>query len=230
MLHMRRPPALEALTIAVADGLTGGYIRAGEGFNTLVGGEAPGDFSEVSDPDDFDMTADHETASRFWDRAKLRFPDFAAATPLGGYSALYDMTPDGNPVLDASAAARGLYWAVGFSGHGFKLSPGGRAHGGRARALRREQGTPDQPLPPGPFRRRRPLLRRNTPTRDGCIPDGASRPGRLPVRSVEPEPDAGALFLEHRSDGAVPLPPAPVHRLGKLSRAQFDDPCRHPVL
>lgn len=123
MLHMRRPPALQSLTTAVADGLTGGYIRAGEGFNTLVGGEAPGDFSEVSDPDDFDMTADHETAARFWDRAKLRFPDFAAATPLGGYAALYDMTPDGNPVLDASAVVRGLYWAVGFSGHGFKLSP-----------------------------------------------------------------------------------------------------------
>ena len=123
MVHMRRPPALEFLTIAVADGLTGGYIRAGEGFNTLVGGEAAGDFSEVSDPDDFSTTADHETIARFWSRAKLRFPDFAGATPLGGYAALYDMTPDGNPVLDASGVVGGLYWAVGFSGHGFKLSP-----------------------------------------------------------------------------------------------------------
>ena len=123
MVHMRRPPALESLTIAVADGLTGGYIRAGEGFNTLVGGEGAGDFSEVSDPDDFSATADHETIARFWSRARLRFPDFAAATPLGGYAALYDMTPDGNPVLDASGVVGGLYWAVGFSGHGFKLSP-----------------------------------------------------------------------------------------------------------
>ena len=33
------------------------------------------------------------------------------------------MTPDGNPILDRSAVVDGLYWAVGFSGHGFKLSP-----------------------------------------------------------------------------------------------------------
>ena len=123
MVHMRRPPALESLTTAVADNLTGAYLRAGEGFHTLVGGEASGDFSEVSDPDGFSMSADHETIARFWSRAKLRFPDFAAATPLGGYAALYDMTPDGNPVLDASGVVGGLYWAVGFSGHGFKLSP-----------------------------------------------------------------------------------------------------------
>ena len=45
------------------------------------------------------------------------------ATPLGGYGSLYDLTPDGNPVLDRSEAVDGLYWATGFSGHGFKLSP-----------------------------------------------------------------------------------------------------------
>ena len=33
------------------------------------------------------------------------------------------MTPDGNPILDRSRNVDGLYWAVGFSGHGFKLSP-----------------------------------------------------------------------------------------------------------
>ena len=33
------------------------------------------------------------------------------------------MTPDGNPILDRSASIDGLFYAVGFSGHGFKLSP-----------------------------------------------------------------------------------------------------------
>ena len=33
------------------------------------------------------------------------------------------MTPDGNPILDKSSNVEGLYWTVGFSGHGFKLSP-----------------------------------------------------------------------------------------------------------
>ena len=74
--------------------------------------------NEVVNPDAFGLNADHDTIMRFWDRAKLRFPDFGAATPLGGYGSLYDMTPDGNPVLDESGVVKGLYWAVGFSGHG----------------------------------------------------------------------------------------------------------------
>ncbi|MCH8310528.1 MAG: FAD-binding oxidoreductase, partial [Chloroflexi bacterium] len=49
--------------------------------------------------------------------------NFANAICRGGYGELYAMTPDGNPILDSSAVVDGLYWAVGFSGHGFKLSP-----------------------------------------------------------------------------------------------------------
>ena len=52
-----------------------------------------------------------------------RFPAFAAATCRGGYGAIYDLTPDGNPILDRSGQVEGLYFAAGFSGHGFKLSP-----------------------------------------------------------------------------------------------------------
>ena len=58
-----------------------------------------------------------------WRRARVRFPDFAAAACRGGYSALYDMTPDANPIIDSCRNVSGLYWAAGFSGHGFKLSP-----------------------------------------------------------------------------------------------------------
>ena len=123
MVHLRRPPSLESLTTNVIDYTTGGYYRVNDGFKTLVGGEAPEDMGEVVNPDAFGLNADHDTITRFWDRAKLRFPDFDAATPMGGYGSLYDMTPDGNPVLDESGSVDGLYWATGFSGHGFKLSP-----------------------------------------------------------------------------------------------------------
>ena len=123
MVHLRRPPALEALNTAVIDNITGAYFRANAGFKTLVGGEALEDLEEVVNPDAFGLNADHDTITRYWDRAKLRFPEFAAATQMGGYGSLYDMTPDGNPVLDKSAVVEGLYWAAGFSGHGFKLSP-----------------------------------------------------------------------------------------------------------
>ena len=123
MVHLRRPPQLESLNVNVIDYTTGAYFRVDAGFNTLVGGEDWDDLSEVVNPDSFGLNADHDTIARFWDRARLRFPDFDAATQRGGYGSLYDMTPDGNPILDSSQLIEGLYWAVGFSGHGFKLSP-----------------------------------------------------------------------------------------------------------
>ena len=36
---------------------------------------------------------------------------------------MYDMTPDGNPIVDKSSTIKNLYNVAGFSGHGFKLSP-----------------------------------------------------------------------------------------------------------
>ena len=122
-IHLRRPPSLESLRTIVIDRTTGTYLRVNSGFKTLVGGEAFEDLNEVVNPDAFGLSADHDTITRFWNRAKVRVPEFRAATPLGGYGSLYDMTPDGNPVLDTSEILEGLYWAVGFSGHGFKLSP-----------------------------------------------------------------------------------------------------------
>jgi len=57
-------------------------------------------------------------------RARLakRFPDMIRAQPRGGWAGVYDVTPDSFPLLDA-VGPEGLFVAVGFSGHGFKLSP-----------------------------------------------------------------------------------------------------------
>ena len=123
MVHLRRPPSLEGLNTNIIDYTTGAYFRVDAGYGTLVGGENLDDLNEVVNPDGFGLNADHNTILKFWERAKLRFPDFGAATQRGGYGSLYDMTPDGNPILDRAASVDGLYWAVGFSGHGFKLSP-----------------------------------------------------------------------------------------------------------
>ena len=123
MVHLRRPPSLEAFTTIVLDYTTGMYVRMNAGFKSLVGGESKKDLSEIVNPDGYGLNADHDTIEKYWDRAKSRIPEFAAATPMGGYGSIYDMAPDGNPILDRSQVVDGLYWAVGFSGHGFKLSP-----------------------------------------------------------------------------------------------------------
>src|SRR5207247_10549809 len=86
------------------------------------------------------------------------------ALPISG---AYDVTPDSYPILDR-VGPEGLFVAVGFSGHGFKLSPEvGRlvaeqvATGRRPepleplRASRFAEGSPIRPDAPFPRRGRR---------------------------------------------------------------------------
>src|SRR5437899_10393430 len=55
-------------------------------------------------------------------RLAKRFPRMNDAQPRGGWAGAYDVTPDSYPILD-QVGPDGLFVAVGFSGHGFKLSP-----------------------------------------------------------------------------------------------------------
>jgi sarcosine oxidase subunit beta len=102
-------------------------------------------------------------------RLTKRFPRMAMAQPRGGWSGAYDVTPDAYPILD-QFGPDGLFVAVGFSGHGFKLSPEvGRllaefvATGRRPKALeglraaRFDEGTPIRPDAPFPAQRKRRL-------------------------------------------------------------------------
>ena len=155
MVHLRRPPSLESLSTIVIDYTTGAYYRVNDGFKTLVGGEAPEDMGEVVNPDAFGLNADHNTITRFWDRAKLRFPDFDAATPMGGYGSLYDMTPDGNPVLDDVGSRRGAVLGGRIQRSRIQAVPGCGPNGGGAGDARRKQGPSDWLFPRKPFRGRR---------------------------------------------------------------------------
>ena len=52
-----------------------------------------------------------------------RMPAFANANFTAGWTGPYDISPDWNPLVGAVAGNEGLFVAVGFSGHGFKLAP-----------------------------------------------------------------------------------------------------------
>ena len=82
-----------------------------------------GDDDEQSDPDAYPQGLELPQAAVA--RAKLarRVPGMADAYYRGGWSGLFTTTPDWHPVLDAVPGTEGLYCAIGFSGHGFKLSP-----------------------------------------------------------------------------------------------------------
>lgn len=85
---------------------------------TLIGfGE---DDAEV---DSYNQGVDLDTIPSVLSRLIHRMPDMDQAYFRGGWSGLFTITPDWHPILDEIPGVKGLYCAVGFSGHGFKLAP-----------------------------------------------------------------------------------------------------------
>ena len=82
-----------------------------------------GDDEEQSDPEAYPQGVDISEAASARARLARRIPGMADAYYRGGWSGLFTTTPDWHPVLDAAPGVGGLYCAIGFSGHGFKLSP-----------------------------------------------------------------------------------------------------------
>ena len=122
VILLRRPPGFGAAPRIHFDFYHGTYSRPEEEKDVLVG-------SMHTDPrkglkrhalaDDSVPTA---IVRDLWRRLARRFPAMARAQPRGGWGGVYDVTPDSYPIVDR-VGPDGLFVAVGFSGHGFKLSP-----------------------------------------------------------------------------------------------------------
>ena len=78
---------------------------------------------EEADVDTYNWGVDMDTAADAMARLARRIPAMSEAYYQGGWSGLFTTTPDWHPVLDQVPGIEGLYCAIGFSGHGFKLSP-----------------------------------------------------------------------------------------------------------
>ena len=74
------------------------------------------------DVDDYNQGVDPQTVEESLAKLAHRMPAIADGYFRGGWSGLFTVTPDWHPVLDRVPGVDGLYCAVGFSGHGFKLS------------------------------------------------------------------------------------------------------------
>ena len=97
------------------------YLRPDFGGITLVG-SAENVFI-ASDPDAYPQGLTSEEIDHYRTLGGGSIPALTRAVPRGSWAGIYDDTPDFHPILDRLAAYEGLYCAVGFSGHGFKLSP-----------------------------------------------------------------------------------------------------------
>ena len=87
-----------------------------EGAGVLFG---MGDKKEGST---FDTTVQWDFLPEVIEVAVKRLPALSAASISHAWAGLYEMSPDGNPIV-GPAGVEGLYLINGFSGHGFQHSP-----------------------------------------------------------------------------------------------------------
>ncbi len=94
--------------------------RPDTGDLTLADGSGDG---APEDPDTYNQSVDMPVVETTFAKLVTRVPAMEHATFKGGWSGLFTTTPDWHPILDRVDGIDGLYCAIGFSGHGFKLSP-----------------------------------------------------------------------------------------------------------
>ena len=119
MCFFRRPPGFETHP-GIIDRPSGTYMRPETGNLTIVGLSA---YREVVDPDQYNEGADAQEVMRNAELIANRFPVMEHGLSMGGYSGVYDVTPDHEPVLGPIPEYQGLHADFGWSGHGFKHSP-----------------------------------------------------------------------------------------------------------
>jgi sarcosine oxidase subunit beta len=95
-----------------------------EGSDLLLVGATNDVFDhDRADPDRYNENMDHDTLSWYQSRIQQRFSVMNHASFRGGYSGIYDTTPDQQPIIGPVSEVGGFYCVLGWSGHGFKHSP-----------------------------------------------------------------------------------------------------------
>ena len=127
MAMRRQRPGTPQLHCCVTDGNSNLVIRPDMGRHVLAVAYPP-EMPVVDDPLADAAPQDHRRHGERIDRAvRERLPGMELEDePVALISGAYDITPDYHPILgwaDEISDVSGLYLAVGFSGHGLKLSP-----------------------------------------------------------------------------------------------------------
>lgn len=101
---------------------SGTFLRPETGGLTLTGFLDADEPSHPMDPETLGADVPFDEVARIMERASRCVPALGDARYQRGYAGAFDISPDWMPILDETPV-RGLYAAVGMSGHGFKLSP-----------------------------------------------------------------------------------------------------------
>lgn len=77
----------------------------------------------LQDADDFHGQLYPHITEQLHQKLVQRYPILEKGKVVDKYSGIWGVTPDYQPIIDHLTHIPGLYCAVGFSGHGYKLSP-----------------------------------------------------------------------------------------------------------
>ena len=119
----RRPPDFGRRAAVFADFVQGIYFKPTHGEMIHAGSLAGEEINNPVSPDAYNEAADGDWLPQVRQRLGRRYPAMHRGYGRGGYGALYAITPDWHPIIDKVPGLEGGYLAVGFSGHGFKMSP-----------------------------------------------------------------------------------------------------------
>ncbi len=118
----QRPPEHKRTHITAGDFIHNIYYRP-EGGLTFVGSIDPNDAKNLADPDHYNESADFDFIAQMSAQICKCYPFMNQALSKGGWTGIYDVTPDWHPIIDEAPRGSGMFHAAGFSGHGFKLGP-----------------------------------------------------------------------------------------------------------
>ncbi|MEO0941821.1 MAG: FAD-dependent oxidoreductase [Cyanobacteria bacterium J06642_12] len=121
MAVLRRPIAFGDRHPIVNDFILGTSFRS-DGNSTIIGRFDRSQTEYPIEPDATDgsvVGADIDHLRRLWIQ---RYPAGSRCVQAGGWSGLYDVTPDWMPICDR-LGPEGVYVCCGTSGHGFKFGP-----------------------------------------------------------------------------------------------------------
>jgi glycine/D-amino acid oxidase-like deaminating enzyme len=111
--HPRHPVVADLVHEIYLRPETGGLLLLGNTRDTL----------EPGDPDRYEDRPPADEVADLVARLSRLMTAAADAPIIGGWSGMYEVSPDWNPIMGTARTVAGLHYAVGFSGHGFKLSP-----------------------------------------------------------------------------------------------------------
>lgn len=122
VVNLQRPVQWRGPTPVWGDLVTGWYFKPERQVGMMVGSITE-DENEGVDKENFSDVPSYDEIDQYSAAILKRFPIMDEGAVHGGWAALYDVTPDWQPVIDRIPEVEGFYCAVGFSGHGFKIAP-----------------------------------------------------------------------------------------------------------